>query len=197
MKKQIATLISNILNPFLVGLAIILLISFASAVNSLDALKWALVATVLIILPIFVVVLYFFRTGRLDTFFVNIREQRTRIYLITSLCAIAGSVLLAYFNAPITLVAAVVTTLLITLIFMCINFWWKISLHTAIIAGSATALVILYGWNGWSGMVTITLVPLTTWARVELKSHSLAQATTGALLAAIIVVAVFYPLVVA
>ncbi len=196
MKKQIATLISNILNPFLVGLAVILLISFASAVNSRDALKWALVATALIILPIFMVVLYFLRTGRLDTFFVNMREQRTRIYLITTLCAVAGCVLLAYLHAPITLVAAVVTTLLITLIFMCINFWWKISLHTAIIAGSATALVILYGWNGWSGMVTITLVPLTTWARVELKSHSFAQATTGALLAAVIVVAVFYPLVV-
>ena len=197
MKKQIATLISNILNPFLVGLAIILLMSFASAVNSRDALKWALIATVLTILPIFMVVLYFFRTGRLDTFFVNIREQRTNIYLITILCAVAGCVLLAYLHAPITLVAAFVTSLSITLIFMLINFWWKISLHTAIIAGSATALVILYGWNGWSGMVTITLVPLTTWARVELKSHSFAQAMTGALLAALIVVAVFYPLVVA
>ena len=197
MKKQVATLVSNILNPFLVGLAVILLMSFASAVNSLDALKWALVATVLTIMPILMVVLYFLRTGRLDTFFVNIRQQRTKIYLLTILCAVAGCVLLAYLHAPVTLVAAFVTSLLITLIFMCINFWWKISLHTAIIAGSATALVILYGWNGWSGMVTITLVPLTTWARIELKSHSFAQATTGALLAAIIVVAVFYPLVAA
>ncbi|MDO8715603.1 MAG: hypothetical protein Q7J73_02170 [Dehalococcoidales bacterium] len=191
MKKQIATVISNVVNPFLVGLGVILLTSFASAATSRDALKWALVAVLLTVLPIFMVVLYFFRTGRLDTFFVNIREQRTTLYLITSLCVVAGCVLLAYLDAPITLVAALVTSIVITLIFMCINFWWKISLHTAIIAGSATVLVILYGWNGWSGMFTVTLVPLTTWARVELKSHSFAQATTGAFLAAVIVVAVF------
>src|SRR3989338_1884734 len=125
MKKQIATLISNILNPFLVGLGVIMLTSFASAVNSADALKWALVATAVTVLPIFGVVLYFFKTGRLDTFFVNMREQRTRIYLITILCAVAGCILLAYFDAPVTLVAAFVTSLLITLVFMCINFWWK------------------------------------------------------------------------
>ena len=67
-------------------------------------------------------------------------------------------------------------------------------MHTAFIAGSAMVLVILYGWGG---MVTMTLVPLTAWARIELESHSLAQAATGALLAAVVVVAVFYPLVVA
>ena len=191
MKKQVATVISNVVNPFLVGLGVILLTSFYTAASSLDALKWALFAVALTVLPIFMVVLYFFRTGRLDTFFVNIREQRTTLYLITSFCVVASCVLLAYLGAPITLVAALATSIAITLVFMCINFWWKISLHTAIIAGSATALVILYGWNGWSGMFTVTLVPLTTWARVELKSHSLAQATTGALLAAVIVVAVF------
>jgi hypothetical protein len=194
MKKQIATLISNILNPFLVGLAVILLLSFTSAANPIDALKWALVASALSILPIFVVVVYLLKTRRLDTFFANVREQRTKIYLVTSLCTIVGCILLAYFGAPITLVATFAVAVSLTRIFMCINFWWKISLHTAFIAGSAMVLVILYGWGG---MVTMTLVPLTAWARIELESHSLAQAATGALLAAVVVVAVFYPLVVA
>ena len=188
MKKQIATLISNILNPFLVGLVVILLLSFTSTADSHDALKWALVATAMSILPVFVVVVYLLRTRRLDTFFINIREQRTRIYLLTILCAITGVTLLVYLEAPIALVAAFVASLFITLIFMCINFWWKISLHTAFIAGSATVLVILYGWGG---VVTITLIPLTAWARIELKTHTLAQATTGALLAALIVGTVF------
>ena len=188
MKKQIATLISNILNPFLVGLAIILLLSFTSTANSHDALKWALVATALSILPVFVVVVYLLTTRRLDTFFIDIREQRTKIYLLTILCAVADAALLVYLDAPIALVAAFVASLFITFIFMCINFWWKISLHTAFIAGSATVLVILYGWGA---MVTITLIPLTAWARVELKTHTIAQATTGALLAALIVGAVF------
>ncbi len=192
MKKQIATLISNILNPFLVGLAVILLLSFTSVSNPLDALRWALVASALSILPVLVVVLYLLRSGRLENFSANVREQRTKIYLVTTLCAVAGFTILIYLRAPSTLVAAFAVVLSAAIIFMFINLRWKISLHTAFVAGSVTVLVILYGWVG---TVTITLIPLTAWARIELKSHSLAQAVTGAFLAAGIVVAIFYPLV--
>jgi hypothetical protein len=193
MKKRVAIIVSNILNPFLVGLAVIVILSFASAAPG-EALKWTLIASGLSILPIFVVVLSLLRTKRLNSFFLDMREQRTKIYLMSGACAIAGCLLLAVLKAPIMLIAGFIASLVITFIFMCINFWWKISLHTAFIAGSATILVILYGWTG---TLVIPLVPITAWARAELKSHSWAQATTGAVLAAAIVAAVFYPLVVA
>lgn len=194
MKKRLAVIISNVLNPFLVGLAIILILSFSSTPRSSEALKWASVATILSILPIFVAVIFLLRTKRLNTFFLDMREQRTRIYVLSGLCAIAGVGLLVYLKAPLMLVAGFIASLLVTLIFMCINFWWKISLHAAFIAGWATILVILYGWGG---TIVIPLVPITAWARTELKSHSWAQVTTGALLAAVIVTVVFYPLVTA
>ena len=194
MKKRFAVLISNILNPFLVGIAVILILSFASTAHSGEALKWTLVATAMTILPIFVIVLWLFRTKRLATFFLDMRQQRTKIYVLSGACGIAGCVLLAYLGAPMMLIAGFITSLAITFIFMCINFWWKISLHTAFIAGSATLLVILYGWGG---TIVIPLIPITAWARTELKSHSWAQATTGAVLAAAIVAAIFYPLVAA
>ena len=194
MKKRIAVIVSNVLNPFLVGLAVILFLSFYSTAQSSEALKWTAVAAGLTLLPIFVVVLYLLRTKRLDSFFLDMREQRTKIYILSGACAVAGCLMLAYLKAPIALIAAFIASLLITLIFMCINFWWKISLHTAFIAGSATILVILYGR---AGTLVIPLVPITAWARAELKSHSWAQVTTGAVLASAIVAAVFYPLVVA
>lgn len=193
MKKQMATLVSNVMNPFLVGVAIILLLSFASAASPGDALKWASVAVGLSVFPVFLIVVYLIKTGRLGNVFANIREQRTKIYVVNSFCAVAGVIILAYLGAPVTLVATFAVGLSTTLIFMCINFWWKISLHTAFIAASATVLVILYGW---AGVPTITLVPLTAWARIELKSHSFAQAVAGAVIAAAIVVAVFYPMVI-
>ena len=77
---------------------------------------------------------------------------------------------------------------------MFINMWWKISVHTALVAASATVLVMLYGWVA---AVTVALVPVTAWSRIELEYHSLAQAVTGAILAALIVVVVFYPFVLA
>ena len=92
------------------------------------------------------------------------------------------------------LVYAFATGLSMVLIFTLINLWWKISIHTAIVAASATVLVLLYGWMA---AASVALVPLTAWARVELESHSLAQTVSGALLASLLVIFMFYPLALA
>jgi membrane-associated phospholipid phosphatase len=72
---------------------------------------------------------------------------------------------------------------------MCINFLWKISLHTAFAAASVTVLTIQYGSIG---ALTAMLIPPIAWARIELEQHSLTQAVAGALLAGLIVVIVFH-----
>lgn len=189
MRKRIANLTSNILNPFLVSLVIILLLSFESTPSIVDALKWSLILIVVSILPVFSVITYFVRNQRLDDLFIGVRKQRTKIYLLATVCAIVGGSILSYFGAPLILVATFVAGLSAIVVFMCINLLWKISLHTAIIAASVTVLVILYGSIA---AVTAVLLPLIAWARIELEHHSLAQVTTGALLAALIVVVVFY-----
>ena len=191
-RKRIANLTSNILNPFLVSLGTIFLLSFTSAPSTFDALKWALISITLSVLPVFLVIICLVRNGRLNAIFIDIREQRTKIYLLTGLCGIVGVVLLSHLRAPPMLVAGFIAGLSTALIFMFINLWWKISLHTALVAASATVLVMLYGWTATA---TVALVPLTAWARIELDYHSLAQTVTGALLAALIMVMVFYPFV--
>ncbi len=187
-RKRIANLISNILNPFLVSLILILLLSFEATSNVLDALKWALVLTVFSVVPVYLAIIYLVRSGRLDSVFTNVRRQRLKIYLLAGGWAVVGCVVLLYLKAPPGLLAASVAGLLTIVIFMCINLWWKISLHTAFIAASVTLLVILYGWVA---AVAIVLIPLMFWARMELKRHSLAQVVAGALLSALIVAVVF------
>ncbi len=187
-RKRLANLTSNILNPFLLCLVVILLLSFASAPSTLAAFKWALISIALSVLPVFLVIVYLVRTGRLDAVFTIVRGQRTKVYLLAGVCAFTGFIVLTYLKAPSILVAGFAAGLSTAVIFMCINLWWKISLHTAFVTASATALVMLYGWIA---VITLALVPLTAWARIELKHHSLAQAAIGALLAALIVVVVF------
>lgn len=194
MRIRIANLTSNILNPFWLSLAIILLLSFVSTPDTRDALKWALIAVVFSVLPVFLAIMYLVRKGSLDAVFTNIRRQRTKVYLLAGLSAIVSCIILALLGAPLILVSAFATGLLTIVIFMCINLWWKISLHTALVAASVTVLVMLYGWMATA---TVALVPLTAWSRVELKRHSLAQATIGAILATLIVVLVFYPVALA
>lgn len=194
MRTRIANLTSNILNPFLISLGIILLLSFISTPSSLDALKWSLISIAIGVLPVFLVIAYLVRKGSLDAIFTTVRQQRTKIYLLVGLCSVGGYIILSNLKAPPILVAGFTAGVSIALIFMFINLWWKISLHTAFVATLATLLVILYGWTA---VATVALVPIVAWARIELRYHSLAQATSGALLATLIVVVVFYPYILA
>ena len=189
MRERIANLTSNILNPFLVSLVLILLLSFKSTSNTLDAVKWSLVSMAISILPVLSLIIYLLRKQRLESPFLITRKQRTKIYLVAGVCAGIGSIILPYLGAPKELIAAFVAGLSAVVVFMCVNLLWKISLHTAFVTASVTVLIILYGSIA---AVTVVLVPLIAWSRIELKHHSLAQVIAGALLAALIVVVVFY-----
>ena len=189
MRKRIANLISYILNPFLVSIVLILLLSFKSAPSALDAVKWSLIIIALSILPVFWVIIYLVRNQKLESLLIISRRQRTKIYLLAGVCVGVGYIISFYLGAPKELMATFVAGLSAAIVFMCINLWWKISLHTAFVTASVTVLIILYGAIA---AVTVVLVPLTAWSRIELKHHSLAQAVTGALLATLIVVVVFY-----
>ena len=189
MRKQIAGLTSNIFNPFLLGLIIILVLSFESTSGILDALKWSLILIAISIIPVFLFVVYLVRNGKLDGIFANVRRQRTGIYLLAGVCAIVGGIIITYFGAPLALLAVSVAGLSAVIVFVCINFLWKISIHIAFVAASVTVLVILYGPIA---ALSLVLLPLVAWARIELGHHSLAQVAVGASLAALIVVVVFY-----
>jgi len=193
-KQRIANLTSNILNPFLISLVVILLFSFSSSTSTSEAIKWSLISMAVSIVPIFLVIIYLVHSGGLDAILTNARQQRTKIYLAAGFSAIAGYFILSYLKAPPILVAGFVAVLSMAVIFMFINLWWKISVHTGCIAASSMVLIMLYGWTA---AVTVPLVPLTAWARIELEHHSLAQAVTGAVLAALIAVVIFYPIAMA
>jgi len=189
VRRRIADKTSNILNPFLVAFVLVILVSLESAAGPLDALKWALVVTALSVLPIYLFTIYLVRRGGLDGVFANVRRQRTKIYALAIILAVVGYVILFYLKAPLILLALFVTGFSAAVIFMCINLWWKISLHTAIISASVTVLVVLYGF---AVVATIGLIPLVAWARVASGHHLVTQVVAGALVAASVLLAVFY-----
>jgi membrane-associated phospholipid phosphatase len=188
-KKWIANLISDILNPIVLGLVLIVLFSFAVASGTLEAIKWSLILITVSILPVYLILFYMVRKGKIDNIFTVVREQRTMIYMVGGICAVAACLVLILLEAPPELVAAAVAGLSAAVIYLCVNLWWKISLHTAFVSASVVLLVILYGWVA---MASIVLLPLMFWSRVELKRHSPSQVVAGAILAALIISVVFY-----
>lgn len=188
-KQQLAHFTSAVLNPFIVSLAIMVFLSFESTSSISDGLKWSLLLIGFTVLPIFLVIMYLVHKDKVDDIFLRVRRQRNQIYLLTSLCTIACCALLFFLNAPLVLFATMVAALSAMLVFMLINFTWKISLHTAFAAGSVTVLIITFGATGAFAAV---LVPPIAWSRIELKYHSLSQTVAGALLSALIVFVVFH-----
>jgi membrane-associated phospholipid phosphatase len=189
MRERIANLTSNILNPFLIGLILIVLASFEATTSGFDTIKWSLILTALSVLSIFLFVVYLVRHDRLDSIFANVREQRTKVYVLAIVLAVVSCIILLSLKAPLMLLAAFVASLSANAIFMLVNLRWKISVHTGFITAAVTLLFILYGLTS---LASIVLIPLVAWARMQLEHHSLAQVFTGALLAIVIVVAVFY-----
>ena len=188
MRKRIANLTSNIFNPFLIGLVLILLVSFEATASIFDAIKWWLFLTALSILPVFLFATYLIRQDKLDSVFANVRQQRNRIYALAIILAGTNCVVLLILEAPLLLLVLCVAGLSANVIFLSVNLWWKISLHTAFITATVAVLFLLYGFMSTASIV---LIPLVAWARIELEHHSLAQVATGAFLTASILVAVF------
>ncbi len=189
MRKRVAELTSNLLNPFLVSLAVIVLIAVDSTSSVFDALKWVVISLALSILPVLGIIYYLVHHQRIEGISIRLRQQRGRVYLLAGACVVVSCAVLFYLGAPPVLVALFVAGLLAIVIFMCINLWWKISVHTALVGGSVTVLIVLYGF---AGAISAVLLPAVTWSRIELKHHSPAQVGAGALLAALIVVGVFH-----
>jgi len=188
IRQQIADLISNIVNPFVICIAIIVLVSFESVTGTFDAIRWSLIMTGLTVLPILIGLIYLVRRGKVNRIFTDIRQQRTIVYIIGTVCVAIGCAILYFSSAPKMLVAAFISGLAGALIFMMINLKWKISLHTGAISALGAILSILYGWIG---VLSLLVVTLTGWARVETNHHTTTQVIGGAIMSFTIIFVVF------
>jgi membrane-associated phospholipid phosphatase len=189
MRQKIASLTSSVLNPFLVCFITIVLLAWRTSSSIASAFKWAAIALVFSVLPVFCFIVFQVRRKKMDSIFPEGQGQRRIIYALASVVAALGYAVMWYFGAPRLLATSFLAGLLAVIVFMLINFYWKISLHTAFIAASSVVLAVVFGARvAW----VFALVPLMAWSRLELKMHSLPQVSAGAVLAAVVVTVVFW-----
>jgi membrane-associated phospholipid phosphatase len=189
MKETFTGLVSAILNPFLVSVTTLALLVFQATPTALEALKWIGISIAISILPVVIVVFILVRMKKLDGFFSNPREQRNSVYLLASALGVIDCALYWYLHAPRLLSVLFTTGLIAVVIFMVINYYWKISLHTAFITGAVVVLVIIFGWKV---LFTVVFIPLVAWSRIVLKQHTIPQVIAGGLLSVIIVAGIFW-----
>lgn len=152
-------------------------------INSLQAM--ALGVLFLSVVPT-LVALYFYRKGIVDVE-VSERRRRTPIYAV----ALGSQALAAFvFFTVGSLVMFVLSLayLVTTAVILLINLKWKISAHTAGIAGPAVALYMVFG--NIAAPVFLLLVPVFI-LRLKLKAHSFWQLIGGTIVAMVVTYSVY------
>jgi len=92
-----------------------------------------------------------------------------------------GFVALKIVQAPTIFEAIMLTYVIVVLALIAVNLFFRASGHAAGVAGPVAALIYFYGLIA---APLIALIPLTMWARVKARGHTLSQTVVGALLAA-------------
>ena len=179
--SRTAHLITEALSPAVLVAGISVVVAWYSG----RSLAWGLIAATFASLIPLAYVLRGVRRRHYDDHHVRPRERRPAVLLFAAASVLAGLALMVLFHAPRELIALVVAMLAGLALTLIVTYWWtKVSFHTAVAAGTATVLTLVFGsWLLLSWLVVIAVA----WSRVRLGDHTVAQTLIGAVLGTIAV----------
>jgi len=186
-----AKVFSNLFTPFSVAAIVSVVFSWFSPIGIgplMTPLSSALTGILTLSVLPFVPVVYSARTGRTDLDVSDVR-QRGPLYLPGLASYVAGAAIFLILNNKVMFVISFAYICVASVTFL-ITFAWKISTHTAGIAGPSTALVFVFG----AQLLPVYLLSvLMVWSRVKLGAHTPRQAIAG-LIVAVAITALLYTL---
>jgi hypothetical protein len=134
-------------------------------------------------------ILYLYKSGKISDLHMPNRKERFVPLFFTNLSIIMGFIILLFLKSNRLLISVYIIYLLGLVVISLITLFWKISFHSSYITIFSIVLIIVFG--KWA-IFTILLIPLVSWVRIKLKSHTLSQILSGIAMAAIISLSVFY-----
>ncbi len=194
VESTTAKLYSNLITPFSVAVAVSIVFSWFSPIGVgpiMSPSSSALIGMLTLCLAPFLPVAYSARTGRTDLDVSDV-SKRAPLYVPGIVSYVGAALVFLTLDNKIMFVIAF-AYVCVTLATFLITLVWKISAHTAGIAGPTTALVFVFGL--WV-LPLYVLSILMIWSRVKLRAHTPTQAVAGIVVAITItslVYAVFYP----
>lgn len=182
----IGLVISQIVNvPFVAGAAITVLLFGLRPDVPQRVLGWGVSLIFLTVIP--ALSLLFYIPRRSEPWASTEKRQRVMSFVFMAVSYPIGFVILKIIQAPIIFEAIMLTYVVVVLALILVNLFFKASGHAAGVAGPVSALIYFYGVIATP---LIALIPLTMWARVRSKGHTLSQTLIGALLSAAVTIAV-------
>ncbi|MEU5903614.1 phosphatase PAP2 family protein [Micromonospora sp. NPDC047527] len=185
---RIARLVTELTAPAVLVSLLMIAVSWHSSPGNGRGLAWGLLATLFVTGIPFAYIVGGVRRGRLTDHHIGRREQR-RVPLLVGLGSVAtGLALLTVLGAPRPLLALAVAGLVGLVVAVSVSHWWKMSIHSAVAAGT---LVILSMTFGRGLLVAAPLLAVVGWSRVRLRDHTVPQVLAGGVLGALIAALAF------
>ena len=186
---MLGRLLSQIFHPILLAILTILIIGYYTQRNPLVGLEWAALTIMLLVIPPTVFFSIRLRQGAFSDEDISVRQQRNEMYLVSFVWVLVSTSLLALLGAPLSFIAFMIASLVMGLIGGVINLFWKISVHSAAIASTATITLLFSRRLG----IALWLCALAVgWARVRTGNHTPLQVLAGFGSAAAVVLVVFH-----
>ncbi len=181
-----AKVISMIFTPFYLPLVGIVLLFTLSYMNMLPITYKMLVITIVyfltILVPTFLIHLYRRHRGW-SMLQLGHKRRRMVAYAISMICYLLCIWLMYYYNIYHFIVVIVIAALLIQVVSVLINIWWKISTHAAAIGGVVGAIMAfaeLFRFNPvWWLCLAIFFSGILGTSRIILRQHTLGQVMAG------------------
>jgi len=179
-RRIVGFVVSQIVNvPFVAGAAITLLLFGLRPDMPQRLIGWGVSIAFLTVIP--ALSLLFYIPRRNELWASTERRQRVMSFVFMAVSYPVGFVVLKTVQAPPIFEAIMLTYVIVVLALIAVNLFFKASGHAAGVAGPVTALIYFYGLIA---APLIALIPLTMWARVKARGHTLSQTVVGALLSA-------------
>lgn len=174
MKQITARVITEVFAPTV--LISLFLLGSAIAREGWRGLLFGFIAAVFVALGPFLGIVIATRQGKLSDHHVGNRKQRLPVLIAGLGSAAVGFLVLSWLSAPRVAVVGLLAAALGMIVVGVVNAFWKLSVHTAVAAFVAIAVIGSFGW-AWAPLLVLPLA--IGWSRVELKDHSLGQVVAG------------------
>lgn len=184
---KLASLIAEIFSPFILCGILISTIALATDPHPLPAICVALGFLVLVpqVLSIRLV-----RSGKTTDRFVQVREQRTQLYVMTLASVVIGCLLLNLLPTSHDVQLIMNTAAATLVVAMLLNFIIKVSIHALMATLFGIVLPVYLGGAAFYFVSGAIIWGMTVWARLHNKRHSALELVLGTLVGGI--VALFY-----
>ncbi len=191
--KDIATIISKVLHPYVVFSLVVVVIAYQENSSLGIWIKWAMVA----LLSAYLFPLVYMRariyvvthtTGSQVRFRSFFRERPNEMVVLACLFGIPSATILYFLGYPLSLIATLVGLAATSLLIALVNRVYRASFHLALFTSVVVPLVIIFGLPS---LLVIPFILLLGVSRYYLGEHTPLQLTTGFLLGLRVTTAVF------